>query len=87
MTDVRWLPGHWCDFCQTNHSARRCFHPGRALTWQPIETHVDTGVPVVVWNGQPWRGFYQAPDGWFADVDGEMLRIDPPPTHWIAEPT
>lgn len=54
--------------------------------WQPMETYRDDGEVVVVWNGQPWLGYYQDPDGWFADVDGELLRIDPPPTLWIATP-
>lgn len=53
--------------------------------WQPIETYSDDG-EVVVWNGQPHRAYYQDPDGWFADVNGELLRIEPPPTHWVRPP-
>lgn len=54
--------------------------------WLPIATYPDDGSDAVVWNGQPWRGYFQEPDGWFADVDGELLRIDPPPTFWIPAP-
>jgi len=56
------------------------------MTWMPIDSYRDDGEAVVVWNGQPWLGYYQDPDGWFADVDGELLRIDPPPTHWVRPP-
>lgn len=55
-------------------------------TWQSIETFQDDGL-VVVFNGhQSYVGYYQDGDGWFGEVDGELLRIDPPPTHWIRRP-
>lgn len=61
--------------------------PARAEGWQPIETYADDGEVVVVWNGQPYLGYYQDADGWFADMaDGDLLRIDPPPTHWTPCP-
>lgn len=56
-----------------------------ASPWKAIDTFQDDG-QVVVWNGQPWRGYYEENDGWSADLDGELLRLDPQPTHWIEEP-
>jgi hypothetical protein len=54
--------------------------------WRPIATCSDDGV-VVVWNGRPYLGhYYQDPEGWFADVEGELLRIFPQPTYWIPAP-
>lgn len=54
--------------------------------WQPIETYSDNG-EVVVWNGcRAYSAYYQDPDGWFADVDGVVCRIVPPPTHWLNPP-
>jgi hypothetical protein len=55
--------------------------------WQPIESYHDGAYMIVVWNGErEFFGFYQEPDGWFADQDGELVRIDPPPTHWMPLP-
>jgi len=59
---------------------------GSPQGWQEIGTCPDVGQEVVVWNGQPWIGYYQEEEGWFADVDGEMIRIDPPPTLWLPAP-
>ena len=59
---------------------------GVTTGWQPIERYSDDG-EVVVWNGhQAYRAYYQDPDGWFADVDGELLRIVPAPTLFIPVP-
>ena len=54
--------------------------------WREISEYMDDG-EVIVWNGQQaYLAYYQDPDGWFADVDGELLRIVPEPTIWIRVP-
>ena len=53
--------------------------------WLPIAS-APKDKPVVIWNGRPYLGYYQDADLWFTDVDGELLRVEPPPTHWMPLP-
>jgi hypothetical protein len=59
--------------------------PMSAAVRRPINT-APKDQTIAVWNGEWWSPAYHSPEGWCADVDGELLRIDPQPTHWMPLP-